>query len=45
MVWVMAEIRTASVGDAGLITQHRHWMFGDNRFASEEALAAMDAAF
>jgi GNAT superfamily N-acetyltransferase len=41
----MAEIRMANVGDAGVITEHRHWMFEDNGYGAEGTLPKMDAAF
>ncbi len=41
----MVKIRMATVEDAGLITQHRHWMFDDNGFGAEGTLPVMDAAF
>jgi len=41
----MPSIRRATVADAALITSHRHRMFADNKFASEDRFAAMDAAF
>jgi GNAT superfamily N-acetyltransferase len=41
----MATLRHATVDDAELISQHRHRMFADNAFATEERLDAMDAAF
>jgi GNAT superfamily N-acetyltransferase len=41
----MPTIRRATVDDAALITAHRHRMFADNQFASEDHLAQMDTAF
>ena len=41
----MPSIRRATEADATLITAHRHRMFTDNEFATEEQLAAMDANF
>ena len=41
----MPTIRRATIDDANLITAHRHVMFADNHFASEDHLAQMDAAF
>ncbi|HEY5331106.1 MAG TPA: GNAT family N-acetyltransferase [Acidobacteriaceae bacterium] len=41
----MPTIRRATVDDAALITTHRHVMFADNQFATEDHLTQMDAAF
>jgi GNAT superfamily N-acetyltransferase len=41
----MPSIRRATVDDAALITQHRHQMFADNDFTTEERLCEMDAIF
>lgn len=41
----MPTIRRATIADAALITQHRHRMFADNHFTTEERLCEMDAAF
>lgn len=41
----MESIRPATTEDAVLITQHRAHMFGDNKFASTEAMDAMSLAF
>jgi GNAT superfamily N-acetyltransferase len=41
----MPTLRRATVDDAALITEHRHLMFADNNFTTEEHLCAMDAAF
>lgn len=41
----MPTLRYALPEDAALITAHRHSMFADNSFTSEEALAAADAKF
>jgi GNAT superfamily N-acetyltransferase len=41
----MPTLRHATEADAELITAHRHSMFTDNDFATEEQLAAMDANF
>lgn len=39
------EIRRATPADAACITRHRHQMFADNRFATEERLIDLDAEF
>jgi GNAT superfamily N-acetyltransferase len=41
----MPTLRRATVADAALITAHRHSMFTDNQFATEERLAEMDTNF
>jgi GNAT superfamily N-acetyltransferase len=41
----MPKLRYATPEDAGLITRHRHSMFGDNAFTTEDALAAADVEF
>jgi GNAT superfamily N-acetyltransferase len=41
----MPTIRRATVDDAALITQHRHLMFADNNFTTEDRLREMDLAF
>ncbi|MGI4852540.1 MAG: GNAT family N-acetyltransferase [Janthinobacterium lividum] len=41
----MPNLRRATVDDAALITAHRHRMFADNAFSTEEQLNAMDANF
>ena len=41
----MPTLRRATGADAALITAHRHSMFTDNAFASEERLGAMDTNF
>lgn len=41
----MPTLRRATPDDAALITTHRHQMFGDNGFATEDRLQALDAAF
>jgi GNAT superfamily N-acetyltransferase len=41
----MPTIRRATADDAALITSHRHLMFADNNFASEDHLTQMDATF
>ena len=41
----MPTLRHATQEDATLITAHRHSMFTDNAFASEERLHAMDTSF
>lgn len=41
----MPTLRRATLDDAALITAHRHSMFADNRFATEDRLTQMDAAF
>ncbi|MFC6646864.1 GNAT family N-acetyltransferase [Granulicella cerasi] len=41
----MPTLRRATVDDASLITQHRHLMFADNDFTTEERLNEMDHAF
>ena len=41
----MPTLRRATEADAALITAHRHSMFTDNDFTTEEQLAAMDANF
>ncbi len=41
----MPILRRATEADAALITSHRHSMFTDNAFATEEQLDAMDANF
>jgi GNAT superfamily N-acetyltransferase len=41
----MPTIRHATIDDAALIAAHRHNMFADNQFASEDHLTQMDAAF
>ena len=41
----MPTLRRATVDDAALITEHRHLMFADNNFTTEERLREMDAAF
>ena len=41
----MPTMRFATPEDAELITAHRHRMFGDNLFSSEEALSKADAQF
>jgi GNAT superfamily N-acetyltransferase len=41
----MPTIRHATPDDAALIAQHRHKMFADNQFATEDHLREMDAAF
>jgi GNAT superfamily N-acetyltransferase len=41
----MATLRHAIADDAALIARHRHSMFTDNAFATEETLDAMDANF
>ena len=41
----MPTIRRASPDDATLIARHRHLMFADNNFASEDHLTRMDATF
>ena len=41
----MPTLRHATDDDAHLITLHRHRMFADNNFATEERLTAMDANF
>jgi len=41
----MPTIRRATADDVGLITQQRHRMFADNKFATEERLDIMDATF
>lgn len=41
----MPTIRRATLADAALITRHRHLMFADNNFATEERLSEMDRAF
>jgi len=38
-------IRLATSADSAIITEHRHKMFRDNGFATEETLARMDEAF
>jgi len=38
-------IRLATPADSAIITEHRHKMFRDNRFATEDILARMDEAF
>jgi GNAT superfamily N-acetyltransferase len=38
-------IRLATPADSAIITEHRHKMFRDNDFATEEVLARMDEAF
>ncbi len=41
----MPTLRYATPNDTSLIAQHRHAMFSDNGFATEEHLSAMDANF
>lgn len=41
----MPTVRYATTRDAALITEHRHKMFGDNHFTSEEDLARADVEF
>ena len=41
----MPTLRRATEADAELIAAHRHSMFTDNQFATEERLHAMDANF
>jgi len=41
----MPTIRRATPDDDALITRHRHLMFADNNFASEDRLTDMDATF
>lgn len=41
----MPTIRRATLADAALITQHRHLMFADNNFTTEDRLREMDSAF
>ena len=41
----MPTLRPATVSDAKLITDHRHRMFSDNQFATEDHLHVMDTNF
>jgi GNAT superfamily N-acetyltransferase len=41
----MVTLRHATADDAALIATHRHSMFTDNAFASEDVLDAMDVSF
>ncbi|MGI4758479.1 MAG: GNAT family N-acetyltransferase [Janthinobacterium lividum] len=41
----MHTLRRATTADAALITAHRHRMFADNSFSTEDQLDAMDASF
>ncbi len=41
----MPTLRRATVSDAATITHHRHLMFADNAFCSEDRLLALDAVF
>jgi hypothetical protein len=41
----MTTLRRATVHDAASITHHRHLMFADNNFTTEDRLREMDAAF
>ena len=45
IVNAMPTLRRATEADAALITAHRHSMFTDNQFTTEEQLDIMDANF